>query len=110
GYALGIGGLLARREITHRGSRRKADQHVRPPMYVDEGARCVLCQQDLDAAAVERLQAFEEYVADTLSKNLKAAEAAIGKEVKQIVQAIDAGLSNGTLLDVLDALEGVDAE
>jgi energy-coupling factor transporter ATP-binding protein EcfA2 len=78
--------------------------------HVAEGARCVLCQQDLDERAVGRLQAFEAYVADALSKKLKAAQAAIDKAVEHVAQAADPGLLAGTLLDVVDDLYGVDGE
>jgi energy-coupling factor transporter ATP-binding protein EcfA2 len=78
--------------------------------HVAEGARCVLCQQELGEPAVERLQAFEEYVTDALSKKLKAAQIAIEKAVEHVAQAIDPGLLAGTLLDVVDDLDGVDGE
>lgn len=76
--------------------------------HTGEDARCVLCQQKVGEDAVDRLQEFEAFVADALSKNLKGAEAAVGKEVQHVVQAIDPGLSNGSLMDVLEDLDGVD--
>ncbi len=78
--------------------------------HVDGGARCVLCQQELDETAVARLQGFEKYVADALSTTLKAAETAVEKTKEHVSLAIDPGLSSGTLTDVLEDLENIDAE
>ncbi|MEX0827999.1 MAG: AAA family ATPase [Woeseia sp.] len=38
---------------------------------VGDGARCVLCQQDLDHAAAHRLKQFEDYVASTVERELR---------------------------------------
>jgi energy-coupling factor transporter ATP-binding protein EcfA2 len=38
---------------------------------VDDGARCVLCQQDLDHAAAHRLQQFEDFVTSTVERELR---------------------------------------
>ena len=38
---------------------------------VEDGARCVLCQQDLDHAARQRLQRFEAFVASTTEQELR---------------------------------------
>lgn len=38
---------------------------------VGDGARCVLCQQDLDHAAQHRLQQFEAFVASTTERELR---------------------------------------
>ncbi len=40
---------------------------------VDNGAHCVLCQQDLDHAARHRFQKFEEFVTSTTEQELRAA-------------------------------------
>ena len=40
---------------------------------VDEGASCVLCQQDLDHAARHRLQKFESFVKSTTEQELRLA-------------------------------------
>ena len=40
---------------------------------VDNGAHCVLCQQDLDHAARHRLQQFEEFVASATERELRQA-------------------------------------
>jgi len=42
--------------------------------YTDEGARCLLCHQDLDEAAQLRLQGFETFVMGILEKEATAAE------------------------------------
>jgi energy-coupling factor transporter ATP-binding protein EcfA2 len=39
--------------------------------FVDDGARCVLCQQDLDHAAAHRLKKFEEFIASTTERELR---------------------------------------
>jgi energy-coupling factor transporter ATP-binding protein EcfA2 len=38
---------------------------------VEDGARCVLCQQDLEHAAVHRLKQFEAFVASTTERELQ---------------------------------------
>ena len=42
-----------------------------PFPVVDEGAHCVLCQQDLDRAARHRLTQFEKFVISTTEKELR---------------------------------------
>jgi ABC-type polar amino acid transport system ATPase subunit len=39
--------------------------------FVESGARCVLCQQDLDHAAAHRLGQFEAFVASTTERELR---------------------------------------
>ena len=51
-------------------SREFAYSEQRFPVVVN-GARCVLCQQDLDHAARHRLQQFEEFVASTTEQELR---------------------------------------
>ena len=41
--------------------------------HTDDGARCVLCHQDLDEPAQNRLRGFEEFVMGTLEKDADAA-------------------------------------
>lgn len=41
---------------------------------VGDGAQCVLCQQDLDQAARERLKAFEAFIASTAERELREAQ------------------------------------
>ena len=43
----------------------------KPFPVVDDGARCVLCQQDLDHAAAHRLKQFEGFVASTVERELR---------------------------------------
>lgn len=52
----------------------------------DEGAVCVLCQQELTSAAKDRLQRFDRYVRDTASEaaqNARNAWQQIGRDVGQ---------------------------
>ena len=44
---------------------------------VGDGAQCVLCQQDLDHAARDRLKAFEAFVASTAERELREAQDAL---------------------------------
>ena len=44
---------------------------------VGDGARCVLCQQDLDHAARHRLEAFEAFVVSATERGLRDARAAL---------------------------------
>jgi energy-coupling factor transporter ATP-binding protein EcfA2 len=48
---------------------------------VEEGAKCVLCQQDLNEASKQRLADFEAYVTGTLETRAKEAEAAAKNRV-----------------------------
>ena len=41
---------------------------------VGDGAQCVLCQQDLDQAARDRLKAFEAFVSSTAERELRGAQ------------------------------------
>lgn len=43
----------------------------KPFPVVGDGARCVLCQQDLDHAAAHRLKQFEDFVASTVERELR---------------------------------------
>ena len=43
---------------------------------VGDGAQCVLCQQDLDQAARDRLKAFEAFVVSTAERELREAQGA----------------------------------
>lgn len=43
----------------------------KPFPVVGVGARCALCQQDLDHAAAHRLKQFEEFVASTVERELR---------------------------------------
>ncbi len=51
-----------------------SQEHAYPDQVfpvVENGARCVLCQQDLDHAAVHRLSQFETFVASTTERELR---------------------------------------
>ncbi|RRN55508.1 hypothetical protein EIM48_10280 [Pseudoxanthomonas sp. SGNA-20] len=55
-------------------ARRFSKEHTypgKPFPFVEEGAKCSLCQQDLDHAAAHRLKQFEEFVASTLEQELR---------------------------------------
>ncbi len=43
----------------------------KPFPVIDDGAQCVLCQQDLDHAAAHRLKQFEDFVASTVERELR---------------------------------------
>src|SRR5690606_8820830 len=43
----------------------------KPFPFTDGGAKCVLCQQDLDHEAVHRLRKFEEFVTSTTERELR---------------------------------------
>lgn len=43
----------------------------KPFPVVEDGAQCVLCQQDLDHAAIHRLQQFEGFVVSTVEHELR---------------------------------------
>ncbi len=55
-------------------SRDFSNQHAYPGKsfpVTEEGAKCVLCQQDLDHAAAHRLKQFEDFIASTTEKELR---------------------------------------
>ncbi|MDH5666475.1 MAG: AAA family ATPase [Nitrospira sp.] len=55
-------------------ARRFSREHAYPGQafpVVEDGAHCVLCQQDLDHAASHRLQQFEAFVASTTERELR---------------------------------------
>jgi energy-coupling factor transporter ATP-binding protein EcfA2 len=43
----------------------------KPFPFVEDGAQCVLCHQNLDHAAVHRLKQFEDFVASTIERELR---------------------------------------
>ena len=53
-----------------------------PFPVVGDGARCVLCQQDLDHAARHRLQAFEAFVVSAAERELRGARAALDERLR----------------------------
>lgn len=52
------------------------------PVVQGEGAVCVLCQQELDGAARERLTRFEQFVKDTTSVEAEKAESRLASAVQ----------------------------
>ncbi|MBI5895525.1 MAG: AAA family ATPase, partial [Desulfobacterales bacterium] len=57
-------------EAARRFSQEKAYPNQAFPV-VEDGAHCVLCQQDLDQAAARRLEQFEAFVASTTERELR---------------------------------------
>jgi energy-coupling factor transporter ATP-binding protein EcfA2 len=56
-------------------ARRFSQEQAYPPKtfpVVDDGAQCVLCQQNLDHAASHRLRQFEEFVISTVERELRS--------------------------------------
>ncbi len=68
---------------------------------VAEGARCVLCQQELGVAARERLSGFEAYVQ---AETAQAAETAEGLAADALSRLERAPLSSGRILEVTTAI------
>lgn len=56
--------------------------HAHP--NVDDGARCVLCQQTLDASAKQRMMAFAEYVGNHLEAEAVEAEKVLAQWVAAV--------------------------
>lgn len=70
-----------------------------------DGARCVLCQQDLDAAAASRLDRFEVFVQQEAQKNADAARAKAQAAFAAAAWADPAGLaSDEALLSEIEQL------
>lgn len=60
--------------------------------FVDSGARCILCQQQLSADAANRLVSFEEFVKGTLESDAKASDATLQEKlalIKDVPQNAD---------------------
>lgn len=72
-------------KIMYEAARAFSQQHAYPgesfPVTKD-GARCVLCFQELTPEAANRLKQFEQFVTDRTEKVLKAAQQVFDKEVK----------------------------
>jgi len=47
--------------------------------FTDDGAKCVLCQQDIDHASVHRLKQFEEFVTSTTERELRQLREEFGR-------------------------------
>jgi energy-coupling factor transporter ATP-binding protein EcfA2 len=54
----------------------------KPFPVLEDGAQCVLCQQDLDHAAAHRLKQFEEFVASTVESELRQIREAFTRQRK----------------------------
>lgn len=65
---------------------------------VEDGARCVLCQQDLDHAASHRLRQFETFVASTTERELRQAREAFVRARKALAEL---RTSNETIVETL---------
>lgn len=71
-------------------ARRYSEQQAYPDMpfpATGDGARCVLCQQELDAEAADRLARFEAFVKDETKRNEEQAEAAYRAALDELVSA-----------------------
>ncbi len=55
-----------------------------PFPFVEDGARCVLCQQEIDDDARPRLQAFERFVVSTAERELKAAQDTLDEHLQTL--------------------------
>ena len=53
--------------------------------FIEEGARCVLCHQELDAQASERLSRFDSYVTGRIETEAAAAQAALVSHLAEII-------------------------
>ena len=67
----------------------------------EDGAVCVLCQQELTPAAKDRLQRFDRYVRDTASEAAQAARNAWQQIVRDVGQATVAFTVSQVMLDSL---------
>lgn len=56
----------------------------KPFPVVEDGAQCVLCQQDLDHAAAHRLKQFEDFVASTVERELRQLRDTFSRQRKEL--------------------------
>lgn len=71
-------------------ARRYSEQHAYPAVpfpFTDDSARCVLCQQELDAEAADRLKRFELFVRDDTKRKEEEAAEAYHRALKKLVDA-----------------------
>ena len=68
---------------------------------VENGAQCVLCQQDLDHAATHRLRQFETFVASTMERELRQARETFARLRKTF---IDLRTSNEAVVETIREL------
>jgi energy-coupling factor transporter ATP-binding protein EcfA2 len=57
----------------------------KPFPAVEDGAQCVLCQQDLDHAAAHRLKQFEDFVTSTVERELRQIRDSFARKRKAFV-------------------------
>ncbi len=69
-----------------------------------DGAKCVLCHQDLDKEAQERLKSFEEFVKSSLESDAKQSE----EQLKKAIENLPSRPSNEALKTSLE-FAGIDA-
>ncbi len=62
--------------------------------HVDDGARCVLCQQSLGQEAKIRMESLEEYVNDTAQQDLKSAQAKSTTEFETLRNKVTKAIQN----------------
>lgn len=68
-------------------ARRFSEEHAYPDRdfpFLDEGSRCVLCQQPLEGEGRDRLARFEEFVRNDTQVRLQEARLAFERQVKAI--------------------------
>ena len=71
-------------------ARRYSGQQAYPDApfpFTDDGARCVLCQQELDEKAADRINRFEAFVKDETKRKEEQAAAAYQAALKAMVDA-----------------------
>lgn len=71
-------------------ARRYSEQQAYPDKpfpFTGDGARCVLCQQELDAVAADRLARFDAFVRDETKRKEEQAEAAYRAALNELVSA-----------------------
>ena len=71
-------------------ARRYSEQHAYPDApfpFTGDAARCVLCQQELDAEAVDRLSRFESFVKDETKRREEETAAAYQAALDALVHA-----------------------
>lgn len=80
---------------------------------VGDNARCVLCHQELSPEAKQRLESFDDYVANEAATAAKSAKAALDKAIKALSALPDdetlvaKGAGAGLDQAAIDALKGV---
>ncbi len=79
--------------------------HAEHHPSTDEGAHCVLCQQQLDQSARERLERFRTYVASEAATALNTANTALSNAAQKVAQGSTDVIGEVTLGDLheLDA-------